>query len=129
MQQGPYVHLNALMVDPNYMWAMMIKMLNEYKEQETVSTYITRKPYPLHVDAAPFSPKFVQPHFNTFNETAYLKQHIAHFESRCGAIAQQGDLLLKLFVQSLDGAAFTWYLNLKSNSISYWDSMKRAFVQ
>lgn len=34
------------MMDPNYMPAMVIEMLNEYKEQETASTYITEKPYP-----------------------------------------------------------------------------------
>lgn len=85
----------------------MTEMLNEYKKQETVSIYITEKPYPSHVDMVPFPLKFVQPHFNTFSGTTYPKQHIAHFESRCGVITQQGDLLLKLFVQSLDGTAFT----------------------
>lgn len=50
MLQGPYVHQGTSMVNPNYMLTMMTKMLNEYKEHETVSTYITRKPYPLHVD-------------------------------------------------------------------------------
>lgn len=94
------------MVDLDYMRTMMTEILNEYKEQETVSTYITGKPYPSYVDTSPFPPKFVQPHFNTFNGTTCPKQHIAHFESWCGAITQQGDLLLKLFVQSLDEATF-----------------------
>lgn len=87
MQQGPYAHPTAPMMDPNYMRVMMTEMLNEYKKQETMSTYTTGKPYPPHVDAVPFLPKFVLPHFNTFNESTCLKQHIAHFESRCGAIA------------------------------------------
>jgi len=102
----------------------MTKIFNEYKEQKTVSTYTIGKPCPPHVDAVPFPPKFVWPHFNTFNGTTYPKQHIAHFESQCSVITQHGDLLLKLFIQSLDGAAFTWYSNLKASSILDWDSMK-----
>lgn len=98
MKKGPYAHPIAPMMDPNYMWVMMTEMLNEYKEQQTMSTYTTGKPYPSHVDTLPFLPKFVQPHFNTFNGSTCPKQHIAHFEFRCGTIAQQGDLLLKLFV-------------------------------
>ena len=121
MPQGPYLHQASPMMDLNYMRTMITEMLNEYKEQETVSTYIIGKPFPPRVEATPFPPKFVYPHFNTFNGTMWPKQHIAHFESQCGAIAQQGDLLLKLFVQSLDSAAFTWYSNLKPNSISDWD--------
>lgn len=46
-------------MDLNYMGAMIIEMLNEYKERETTSIYITEKPYPSHVDAVPFPPKFV----------------------------------------------------------------------
>lgn len=57
--QGPYAHQAPPMMDPNYMQAMMTEMLNEYKEQEIVSTYITGKPYPSHMNAVPFSPKFV----------------------------------------------------------------------
>jgi len=106
MPQGLYAHPAAPMMDPNYMWAMMTEMFNEYKEQEMANTYTIGKPYPPHVDAAPFPPKFVQPHLNTFNGTTCPKQHIAHFKSRCRAIAQHGDLLLKLFLQSLNGAAF-----------------------
>lgn len=59
MSQRPYAPQLPSMMDPNYMWAMMTEMLYEYKEQETVSTYITGKPYPPHVNTTPFSPKFV----------------------------------------------------------------------
>lgn len=103
------------------MLAMMTKMLKEYKEQEIVNTYTTRKSYPPHVDAVPFPSKFVQPHFNIFNGMTCLKKHIVHFESRCNAIAQHGNLLLKLFIQSLDGTTFTWYSNLKSYFFLNWD--------
>lgn len=123
MPQGPYAHPAAPMMDLNYIRATMTEMLNEYKEQETTSTYTTGKSYPPHVDMAPFSPKFVQPHFNIFNGTTCPKQHIAHFESHYGAIAEHGDLL-KLFVQFPDGVDFTWYSNLKSYSIPNWDLMK-----
>lgn len=86
------------------------------------------KLYPSHVYVVHFPPMFVQPHFNTFNGTSCPKQHIAYFESQCGSIVQHGDLLLKLFVLSLDGVPFTWYLNLKLYFILDWDAMKWVFV-
>lgn len=73
MSKGPYVHPTRPMMDPNYIGVMMTKMLKEYKEQETVNTYTTGKPYPPHVDTVPFPPKFSQHHFNTFNGTTCPK--------------------------------------------------------
>lgn len=116
-------------MDLNSISSMMAKVLKEYKEQESSRGYSIGKPYLPHVDMVPFPLKFVQPHLNMFNETTCPWQHLAQFESRCGSIIQHSDLLLRLLVQSLDEAAFTWYSNLKLCLISNWESMKRAFLQ
>lgn len=43
--------------------------------------------------------------------------HLARYISRCGLVINgppsiRDALLLQFFVQSLEGAAFTWYVNL-----------------
>lgn len=75
------------------------------------------KPYPAWVDAIPFPPGFSQLDFKMFNGTGDPRQHVAHFLSRCGPIAQNEALCLQLFVQSLERSTFTWYANLPESSI------------
>lgn len=64
-----------------------------------------------------------------FDGTGDPRQHVAHFLSRCGPIAQNEALCLQLFVQSLESSAFTWYANLPEGSILNWDFMVKEFLK
>ena len=56
------------------------------------------------------------------------QEHLAHFYSACGETSQSDPLLVRQFVQSLKGSAFTWYTQLEPGSILTWDDMQRAFL-
>lgn len=76
----------VLFMDYGTMCYMMDDMLKEYKEQESIKGYSTKKPYPSYVDLVIFPPKFVQPHFTMLNGSSYPRHHIAQFKSRRGSI-------------------------------------------
>ena len=62
-----------------------------------------------------------------FDGTGDPHQHLAHFLVRCGPVAQNGALCLRLFVQSLEGPAFTWYAHLSEESIPTWEARVLEF--
>ena len=57
-------------------------------------------------------------------------EHIARFTVQCGELANYKNFYhckLRLFPNSLTGAAFTWYTTLPRNSIRSWWEMERQF--
>lgn len=69
-----------------------------------------------------------------FNGSKNLAQHLAHYIFRCGSVINgpptvRDTLLLQLFVQPLEGAAFTWYGNLPKASIVSWEAMEQEFLR
>ncbi|XP_024199875.1 uncharacterized protein LOC112203083 [Rosa chinensis] len=92
-----------------------------------VSGYL--KPYPAHYDALPFPKGYQRPTFDKFDGVnSSPHEHLAHFYSACGETSQVDALLIRQFVQSLKGAAFTWYTQLQPGSIVTWDDMQKAFL-
>ncbi|CAL5425633.1 unnamed protein product [Camellia sinensis] len=108
---------------------MVRRQVKKVKEKDDENFRIITKPYPAWVDAVPFPSGFFQPDFKMFDGTGDPRQHVAHFLSRCGPIAQNEALCLQLFVQSLESSAFTWYANLPEGSIINWDSMVKEFLK
>ena len=53
---------------------------------------------------------------------------MAHFYLACGESALLDALLIRQFIQSLNGSAFTWYTQLQPRSIHTWDDIQRAFL-
>nr|KUM45286.1 hypothetical protein ABT39_MTgene3459 [Picea glauca] len=86
------------------------------------------KPYPAWIDSVPYTPGFSQPDFKMFDGTGDPHPHLAHFLVRCGPVAQNGALCLRLFVQSLGGPAFTWYAHLSEESIPTWEARVTEFI-
>ncbi|KAH7845449.1 hypothetical protein Vadar_002112 [Vaccinium darrowii] len=93
---------------------MVKKQIKKAKEKDDEGFRMITKPYPACVDTIPFPPGFSQPDFKMFGGTGDPRQHIAHFLSRGGPIAQNEALCLQLFVQSLEGSTFTWASQLLS---------------
>ncbi|KAK9943337.1 hypothetical protein M0R45_008947 [Rubus argutus] len=87
-----------------------------------------RKPYPDHYDAIPFPKGYQRPTFDKFDGIGSPQEHLAHFYSACGETSQMDAFLVRQFVQSLKGSAFTWYTQLQPGSIHTWDDMQRAFL-
>ena len=92
-----------------------------------ISGYL--KPYPAHYDALPFPKGYQKPSFDKFDGVnCSPHEHLAHFHSACGETSQSDAFLVRQFVQSLKGAAFTWYSQLQPGSILTWDNMQKAFL-
>ncbi|CAL8152702.1 unnamed protein product [Prunus armeniaca] len=53
-------------------------------------------------------------------------EHIGRFTAQCGE-ADSDAQKLRLFVHSLTGATFSWFINLPSNSVRDWSDMERIF--
>uniref|UniRef100_J3MFE1 Retrotransposon gag domain-containing protein n=1 Tax=Oryza brachyantha TaxID=4533 RepID=J3MFE1_ORYBR len=87
------------------------------------------KPYPPDVDLVPFPNNYRQPQFSKFNGTGSLHEHVAHFLAACQDTANNGALLLRQFVQTLSGLAFTWYSKLAPGSIKTWEQMQDSFLE
>ena len=87
------------------------------------------KPYPPDVDLVPFPANYRQPQFTKFGGGGSPHEHIAHFLAACQDTAQNGALLLRQFVQTLFGPAFTWYSKLPPSSIKTWEQMQDAFLE
>jgi hypothetical protein len=86
------------------------------------------KPYPLEVDMVPFPKNYCQPQFSKFNGTGSPHEHMAHFLDACQDTSHNG-ALLRQFVQTLSGPAFTWYSKLALGSIRTWEEMHDAFLE
>ena len=88
-----------------------------------------RRPYPSHYDAIPFPKGYQRPTFDKFDGiNGSPQEHLAHFYSACGETSQMDAFLVRQFVQSLKGSAFTWYTQIEPGSIHTWDDMQRAFL-
>ncbi|KAF3642254.1 putative pentatricopeptide repeat-containing protein, mitochondrial-like [Capsicum annuum] len=65
------------------------------------------------------------PKFQQFGGKRNSRQHIAYFIETCSSAGTHVDLFVKQFVRSLKDNAFDWYTDLESESIDYWEQLKR----
>ncbi|CAN0925458.1 hypothetical protein LINGRAHAP2_LOCUS34772 [Linum grandiflorum] len=123
-QQGGHGH------DANALREQVAQLLNEQfgLGVRTTMPPVYRKPYPEWVDRHyPFPRGFRVPDFATFTGMGDQStvEHIGRFTVQCGDV---GDFVkLRIFGNSLTGAAFAWYVNLPSNSIQTWQQMEQTF--
>ncbi|CAB4269128.1 unnamed protein product [Prunus armeniaca] len=73
------------------------------------------------IDRTPFPRNYRLPEFILFSgdgQTSSI-EHIGRFTAQ----------RLRLFVHSLTGAAFSWFINLPPNSVRDWSDMERIFQE
>ncbi|XP_015949501.1 uncharacterized protein LOC107474392 [Arachis duranensis] len=54
-------------------------------------------------------------------------EHVAHYLVEIGNLANDENLKMKFFPSSLTKNAFTWFSNLRPNSITTWNQLETAF--
>ena len=89
-----------------------------------------RKSYPEWVDKTyEFPRRYKMPDFNLFNREREQStiEHVARFTTQCGEFTNHDFMKLRLFPNSLSGAAFAWYTNLPVGSILTWQQMEDVF--
>ncbi|CAL2238308.1 unnamed protein product [Prunus armeniaca] len=86
------------------------------------------KPYPPEIDRTPLPRNYRLPEFILFsgNRQTSSIEHIGRFTAQCRK-ANSDAQRLRLFVHSLTGTAFSWFINLPPNSVRDWSDMERIF--
>ncbi|CAB4319825.1 unnamed protein product [Prunus armeniaca] len=116
-------------ISPNDIKALIAEGIREFQLSIAPPVQGYRKPFPSHYDAIPFPKGYQRPIFDKFDGiSSSPHEHLAHFYSACGETSQSDALLVRQFVQSLKGSAFTWYTQLPPGSILTWDDMQKAFL-
>ena len=71
------------------------------------------RPYPAEWDLVPYPPKFKAPTLQAFDGKGPPNQHIYYFKSQTGNVVDNDAILACLFVSTLKGLAFKWFMNSK----------------
>ena len=70
------------------------------------------RPYPAEWDLVPYPPKFKAPTLQAFDDKGSPNQHIYYFKSQTGNEIDNDAILARLFIGTLKGLAFEWYMIL-----------------
>jgi len=100
-------------ITPEDIKELVAQGIKEYQAAMSPPVLGYRNPYPSRYNSIPFPKGYQEPNFEKFVKiNGSSHEHLAHFYSACGEIALNDALLIRQFVQSLKGAAFTWYTQL-----------------
>ena len=73
-------------------------------------------------------PKFKMPKFEKYDGTKCPKNHLATYCNKMAGHADNEDLLIHVFYDSLAGTAAQWYMKLRKDEIRTWRDLVRAFM-
>ena len=73
-------------------------------------------------------PKFKMPKFEKYDGTKCPENHLATYCHKMAGHANNEDLLIHVFYDSLTEAAAQWYAKLKKGQIRTWRDLARAFL-
>jgi hypothetical protein len=89
-------------------------MRDQFGIKLKVNTYSCRTPYPAAYDLIPVPNRYKVLDFTKFSgqdDTSTL-EHVNRFIIQCGEAANRDVLRVCLFLSSLSGLAFTWFISL-----------------
>ena len=122
-------HTSSSSITQDELKTLIAQGIKEFQASINLPVRGCRKPYPAHYDIIPLLTGYQKLNFEKFNGLAGSPQeHLAHFYLACGESALIDALLIRQFVQSLKGFAFTWYTQLQPGSIHTWDNLQRVFL-
>ena len=129
-QLSPQVHLRD-QVDANMLREMIQELLGSSFHSNQRLKFL--KPYLEYIDWEPFPRDVRIPDFTLFSKEdgQSTLEHVVRFISQCGEFSSFDsfqNILLRLFLNSLIGAAFAWYVSIPANSIFSWQDMQRFFT-
>ena len=85
------------------------------------------RPYPAEWDTTPYPPKFKAPILHTFDGKGSSNQHI-YFKSQTGNVVSNDAIMARLFIGTLKGVAFEWFMKLHAGSIKTWADLEKLFL-
>ena len=86
------------------------------------------RPYPAEWDLVPYPPKFKALTLQAFDGKGSPNQHIYYFKSQTGNVVDNDAILARLFIGTLKGLAFEWFMKLPEGSIKNWGDLEKLFL-
>ena len=72
--------------------------------------------------------KFKVPTLQTFDGKGSPNQHIYYFKSQTGNVVSNDAILAHIFIDTLKGVAFEWFMKLPACSIKNWADLEKLFL-
>jgi len=85
--------------------------------------------YPTERDLVPYPSKFKAPTLQVFNGKGSPDQHIYYFKSQTENVGDNDAILVHLFIDTLKGLAFEWFMKLPEGSIKNWSDLEKLFLK
>ena len=82
-------------------------------------------PYPAEWDLVPYPPKFKALTLQAFDGKGSPNQHIYYFKSQTENVVDNDAILAHLFIGTLKGLAFEWFMELLEGSIKNWGDLEK----
>ena len=86
------------------------------------------RPYPTEWDLVPYPSKFKAPTLQAFDGKGSLNQHIYYFKAQIENVVDNDAILTRLFIGTLKGLSFEWFMKLPEGSIKNWRDLKKLFL-
>jgi len=80
------------------------------------------------VGCCSLSPQFKALTLYTFDGKRSSNQHKYYFKSQTGNVVSNNANVACLFIGTLKGVAFEWFMMLPAGSIKTWDDLKKLFL-
>jgi len=85
------------------------------------------RPYLTELDAAPYPPKFKAPTLLTFDGKRLPSQHI-YYKFQIRNVVSNYAIMAHLFIGTLKGVAFEWFMKLPAGSIKTWADLEKLLL-
>jgi len=72
--------------------------------------------------------RFKAPTLYTFDSIESPNQHIYYFKSQTGNVVPNDNIMARLFISTLKGVAFEWFMKLPASSIKNWANLEKLFL-
>ncbi|XP_026399889.1 uncharacterized protein LOC113295781 [Papaver somniferum] len=86
-------------------------------------------PYSSEITEYQYLEDYTSPKLKVYNGQGNAREHLSRFLSSMNDRATDGKLCLREFPKSLTDTTFSWYDNLRSESISSWITMSTLFLR
>jgi len=110
------------------------KKMNELEKRlEAISNRsnlqeVVVRPYLIEWDSTPYHLRFKAPNLHAFEGKGSPKQHIYYFKSQRGNVVSNDAIMARLFIETLKGVAFEWFMKLPADSSKKWVNLEKLFL-
>jgi len=84
--------------------------------------------YSAEWDLVSYPPKFKALTLQAFDGKGSPNQHIYYFKSQTGNVVSNDAILARLFIGTLKGIAFEWFMKPLEGSIKNWGDLEKLFL-